>query len=348
VSARPTNSVPRPAVAAAAAAIGLVLALSSPPVPAAGAMVDGIAAVVGSEIILLSEVMERSVPVFGELEAMARQSGGKPPVGAQRMQVLREVLESMIDDILITQQAAEIKLSVTSDEVDAAIENVVRENGVDREVFEREVAKRGMDMVAYRAQMRRDLLKFKVINLKVRGRVKIADAEAREYYNNLVRDVRASGWFEGAHILVRVPQGARAVEVARLKKRAEEIRARLDAGESFEAVAKEMSDDAVTAERGGGLGVRKPGEIPALDRVFVDLEAGEISGPVRTASGFHVVKLLAREELGVQPFADVRQRILSQLVQEEMIRQEKIWLKELKLRTFIDRRPPLYDGRTAP
>jgi peptidyl-prolyl cis-trans isomerase SurA len=333
---------------AAAAAIGAALALACPAAPADGAMVDGIAAVVGSEIILLSEVVDRSVPVFGELEAMARQGGTAPPVGAQRVQVLREVLESMIDDILIAQQAAEIKLSVTSEEVDAAIDNVVQENGVDREVFEREVAKRGMDMVAYRSQMRRDLLKYKVINLKVRGRVKITDVEARDYYNNLVRDVRASGWFEGAHILVRVPQGARAVEVARLKKRAEEIRARLDAGESFEAVAKAASDDAVTAERGGGLGVRKPGEIPALDRAFVDLEPGEIAGPLRTASGFHVVKLLAREELGVQPFADVRQRILGQLVQEEMIRQEKIWLKELKLRAFIDRRPPLYGARTTP
>jgi peptidyl-prolyl cis-trans isomerase SurA len=347
VSARPRNRVVCPALAVAAA-IGAALALSCPAAPAGAAMVDGIAAVVGSEIILLSEVVERSVPVFGELEAMARQNGQAPPVGGQRIQVLREVLESMIDDILIGQQAAEIKLSVTSEEVDAAIDNVVQENGVDREIFEREVAKRGMDMVAYRAQMRRDLLKYKVINLKVRGRVKITDVEARDYYNNLVRDVRASGWFEGAHILVRVPQGARAVEVARLKKRAEEIRARLDGGESFEAVAKAASDDAVTAERGGGLGVRKPGEIPALDRAFVDLEPGEISGPLRTASGFHVVKLLAREELGVQPFADVRQRILGQLVQEEMIRQEKIWLKELKLRTFIDRRPPLYSGRTAP
>jgi len=311
-------------------------------------MVDGIAAVVGPEIILLSEVVERSVPVFAELEAQARQSSGAPPVGAQRVQVLREVLESMIDDILITQQAAEIKLSVTAEEVEAAIANVIQENGVDREIFEREVAKRGMEMVAYRAQMRRDLLKFKVINLKVRGRVKITDVEAREYYNGLVRDVRASGWYEGAHILVRVPEGTRAVEVARLKKRAEEIRARLDAGESFATLAEETSDDAATAKRGGGLGVRKPGDIPALDRAFVDLEAGEVSGPLRTASGFHIVKLLAREDLGVQPFADVRPRILGQLVQEEMIRQERIWLNELKLRIFIDRRPPLYGRRTAP
>ena len=347
MSPRPRNRVVRPALAVAAAAVCAALALGPGSAPA-GVMVDGIAAVVGPEIILLSEVMERSVPVFGEIEALARQNGGAPPVGAERVQVLREVLESMIDDILITQQAAEIKLTVTAEEVEAAIDNVVQENGVDREIFEREVVKRGMDMVSYRAQMRRDLLKYKVINLKVRGRVKITDVEAREYYNGLVRDVRASGWYEGAHILVRVPEGTRAVEVARLKKRAEEIRGRLDAGESFATVAEEMSDDAVTAKRGGGLGVRRPGDIPALDRAFVDLEPGELSGPLRTVSGFHVVKLLAREDLGVQPFADVRQRILGQLVQEEMIRQEKIWLKELKLRTFIDRRPPLYGGRKAP
>ncbi|MCK9462755.1 MAG: peptidylprolyl isomerase [Proteobacteria bacterium] len=343
---RPRNPVVRPALIAAAAAVCAALPAASPAAP--GAMVDGIAAVVGKEIILLSEVVDRSGPVFAELEAMARQGGGKPPLGAQRHEVLREVLESMIDEILVGQQAAEIKLTVSSEEVEAAIANVIRENGVDREVFEREIAKRGMDMLEYRSQMRRDLLKFKVINLKVRGRVKISDTEAREYYNGLVRDVRASGWFEGAHVLVRVPPGARAMEVARAKKRAEEIRARIDAGESFEAVAEGSSDDAATAKRGGGLGVRKPGEIPALDRVFVDLEPGEVSGPLRTPSGFHVVKLLAREELGVQPFADVRQRILNQLVQEEMIRQEKIWLRELKLRTFIDRRPPLYAGRTAP
>jgi len=318
---------------------------ASPP----GVPVDGIAAVVGSEIILLSEVVERTGSVLAEMEAQARQGGTQPPVGAQRTQVMRDVLESMIDEILITQQATELKVTIGEEEVEAAIANVAAENGIDLAMFEKVVTSRGMDMVTYRAQMRRDLLKFKVINLKVRGRVKISDDEARDYYNDLVRDVRSTGSFEGAHILVRVPEGARAVDVAKQRKRAEEIRARLNAGEGFEALAKELSEDAATAKLGGRLGVRKPGEIPeALDRVFVDMEPGELSGPIRTSSGFHIVKLLSREDLGVQSFADVRQRILNQLMQEEMIRQEKIWLKELRLRTFIDRRPPLFSGRTTP
>jgi peptidyl-prolyl cis-trans isomerase SurA len=349
VDKSPANSVTRPALVAAALAVCLGASGIAAAPPGGGTQVDGIAAVVGSEIILLSDVIERSAPVFAELEAQARQEGSPAPRGAKRTQVLRELLDSMIDDILITQQAGELKVSVTDDEVESAISNVAADNGIDRETFEKVVASRGMDMVTYRAQMRRDLLKFKVINLKVRGRVKISDDEARDYYNDLVRDVRSTGSFEGAHILVRVPEGARAVEVAKLRKLAEELRQRLDAGESFEALAEQQSGDAATAPHGGRLGLRKPGELPpALDRVFVDMEPGEVAGPLRTSAGFHVVKLLSREDLGVQPFSDVRQRILNQLMQEEMVRQEKIWLKELRLRTFIDRRPPLFSERTAP
>lgn len=345
----PRHRVVRSAIAAAALAACALLPSAPGAAPPGGTVVDGIAAVVGSDIILLSEVVERAAGVFAELESQARQGRGAAPEGAQRVQVLRDVLDSMIDEILVTRQAAEIKVSVSEEEIEAAISNVASENGIDRGTFEKVLASRGMDMVTYRAQMRRDLLRFKVINLKVRGRVKISDEEARDYYNDLVRDVRSGGSYEGAHILVRVLADARAVDVAKQRKRAEEIRARLDRGEAFDALAKEASEDPATAPRGGRLGVRGPGEIPAaLERVFVDLEPGETSGPIRTSAGFHVVKLLSREDLGVQAFADVRQRILNQLMQEEMIRQERIWLKELRMRTFIDRRPPLFSGGTGP
>ena len=218
-----------------------------------------------------------------------------------------------------------------------AINNMAKENGIDVETFERALKASGKDMVTYRAEMRRNLLGLKVLNLRVRGRVKISENEARQYYNNQVRDVRATGTFEGAHILIRVSAKARAVEVAKSRKKAEELRARLDKGEDFAEIAREMSQDESTAPNGGSLGVRNPGEIPpVLDRVFLDLEPGEIAGPVRTTAGFHLLRLNRRENLGVQPFSEVRHRIVNQLSQEEMVRQQKIWLKELRLRTFID------------
>jgi peptidyl-prolyl cis-trans isomerase SurA len=304
----------------------------------AGTVVDEIAAVIGEEVILRSEVEEEAQNALAEMEKAAAQGGARQPPRDRRRVVL-DTLERMIDDVLIAQQASAMKITVDRDEVELAIESMARENGVDLETFRRALESRGVDMAGYRTRMRRDLLKYKVLNLRVRGRVKVSDDEARQFYNNQVREVRATGTFEGAHILVAVSPDARAIDVARLRDRAEEIASRIRAGGSFADLARAESDDGATARRGGSLGTRRPGEIPKiLDRAFLDLEAGETTGPLRTPAGFHVIKLIERQALGVQPFSEVKNRIVAQLMQAEMARQQQIWLKELRLRTFIDRR----------
>lgn len=301
--------------------------------------VDRIAAVVGEEIILLSEVRDRAAPRLAELQKAASQGGGALMLEQRGGKILAETLDEMIDEQLVTLQAREMKITVETEEVETAIANMAAENGVDLQTFERALEARGKDMTTYRAEMRRDLLMFKVLNLRIRGRVKVTDDEARQYYNDQVRDVRATGTFEGAHILVRVPEDARPSEVARLRRHAEELRARIEGGEEFAEVAEQESDDEATKARGGSLGRLKPGQLPkVLDRAFLDLEAGELAGPLRSSAGFHVIRLNERQALGVQPFSEVKNRIVGQLMQDEMVRQQKIWLKELRLRTFVDTR----------
>ncbi len=297
---------------------------------------DKIAAVVGDNIILLSEIMEQAAPALVEL-AKASQGGAGMLADRRREKIIKDTLEQMIDDALVEHEAREMKLSVSGDELERAIANMARENGVDVETFREAIQAQGLDIMVYRNKLRRQILKYKVLNLRVRTRVKISDAEARQYYNGQVRDVRATGSFEGAHILIRIDAHARAADAAKARKRAEEILARIEAGEAFDAVAKETSEDEATAPFGGSLGTRRSNEIPSvISRAFLDLEAGETAGPIRTAAGFHIVRLNKREALGVQSFAEVKDRIIAQLAQEEMARQEKIWLKELRLRTFID------------
>jgi peptidyl-prolyl cis-trans isomerase SurA len=298
--------------------------------------VDGIAAVVGDDIILLSEVYTRSQPAFVQISRAAAQQGGGD-ISAQKAALIKQTLETMIDETLITQQAKEMNITVTSDEVDMAIENMARENNMDMATFEKALEAQGMQIDKYRKDMRRDILKYKVLNLRVRGRIKIGDKEARQFFNIQVRDVRKSGYFIGAHILIRVPAGAKPVEVAKLRARALDIKAKIESGQSFAELAKKYSEDEVTAPYGGSLGKRSPGDIPrVLDQIFLDMEQGEIAGPVRTNAGFHILKMVKREDLGVKPFAEVKSKILNQLMQEEMIRQQKIWLKELRQKVFID------------
>lgn len=298
---------------------------------------DRIAAVVGEDIILYSEVIEKAAPALQELDKAVQGGGADLMAGGRRGQIIKETLEQTIDDTLVGIEAREMKLQVTSEELDRAIANMARENGIDVPTLKEAIQAQGMDFFSYRHKLRSQLLRFKVLNLRVRGRVKISEAEARQYYNNQVRDVRATGSFEGAHILIALPKDARAADAALARKKAEEILTRLKNGEDFATLAREYSDDKATSRYGGSLGLRTPGEIPAvMDRAFLDLEVGELAGPLRTPAGYHILRLNDRQALGVQPFAEVKDRIIAQLAQEEMMRQEKIWLKELRLKTFID------------
>jgi peptidyl-prolyl cis-trans isomerase SurA len=311
------------------------LASVSPEAAASPKVVDRIAAVVDDEIILLSEVLEAAAPALRELERSAAEVG----VFAQSRQkkAVEDALAKLVDGKLIEQQAKTLEMTVTTEEIDRAIANIARENGVTPDAIKQAVTAQGMRFDEYRNTIRQQILHAKVRNLKVRTRVKITDAEARQYYNDQVREVRATGEFDAAHILIRVPQGASPAQVAEAKRRAETILSRVRGGEDFAAVAKSSSEDESTRARAGRLGTLRPGTLPqTLDRVLVDLEAGETSGLVRTAAGFHILRVIKRQALGVQPFSEVRSRIVEQLTQDEMIRQDEIWLKELRQRSFIE------------
>jgi peptidyl-prolyl cis-trans isomerase SurA len=295
---------------------------------------DGIAAIVGDEIVLLSEVHRRMEITAQQMQMSPGQQEG-PPLG----EVEKQALSDIIDERLVSIEAREMQIEVTDQEIDAAIQNMAAQNNMDMETFRSAVEAQGTSFAQYRLSMRGDLLKYKVMNMRVRGRVNISEEKAREFYNVQVRDVRRSASFEGAHILIRVPRDARAIEVAKLRKKAVELLARINKGASFEEVAMEVSEDSVTAPYGGHLGHRMPGEIPnALDAVFLDMEPGEVSGPVKSAAGFHLLKLVSREETGVKPFAEVKNLIIGQLTQKEMDRQQTLWLQELRKKTFIKER----------
>ena len=309
--------------------ISTILFLTSFILNAADFKADGIAAVVGSDIILISEVDAKAKMLIEQMSQMKQ-----PEVSFKKIRKM--ALQSIINDKLVAQQAKDMELKVTDDEVESAINNMAAQNHMDKDAFKAAIESQGMTMAEYHKSMKKDLLKYKVMNLRVRGRVNISEQQARTYYNNQVKDVREGAWYQGAHILIRVPAGARAIEVANLRKKALNLMAKIKNGISFEEVAKNESEDSTTAPFGGHLGKRMPGDIPRiLNQAFLNMEPGEISGPVRTSAGFHILKMASREDTGVKPFKEVQKNIIGQLTQKEMERQQKIWLNELRRKIFI-------------
>ena len=166
-------------------------------------MVEKIAAVVGENVVLASEVEEKAGPLMSDVNRMP-----DPDKRAARASSLRrEVLERLIDDELILQQAAELKLTVTSDQIDSSIEEIKKQNNIDDDQLREALRGQGMSMATYRADLKRQLLRFRVLNIAVGSRVNVSDEEVKVYYERHMKG-SANVQVRASHIFIAIPEGA--------------------------------------------------------------------------------------------------------------------------------------------
>ena len=313
----------------------LLLALACAPLfggRAHARVVEKVAAVVGDNIVLASEVEEKVGPLMGDVNRIPDPDKRSARASALR----REVLERLIDDELILQQATELKLNVSSEQVDSSIEEIKKQNGIDDDQLREALRGQGMTMAAYRADLKKQLLRFRVLNIAVGSRVNISDEEVKSYYDRHLKDgtntqVRAS------HIFVAIPDGADAATVREKEAQARKILERAKGGEDFAKLARELSDDAATRAEGGDLGYFGKDMLPkAIEELVFSMKPGEIEGPVRADRGFHIIKLVDRKLKDPKPFEEVKDDVRMQLRQKEMERQTKSYIAELRKKTLVD------------
>ncbi|MCC7542023.1 MAG: peptidylprolyl isomerase [Deltaproteobacteria bacterium] len=315
----------------------VVAALCATPVAAPRAaraeVVERVVAIVNEQAIFQSDVEQQVRRFLSQLDRAP-----SPEVRAQALARLRrEVLDHLIEEILVQQAASRMEVSVGAADVERAINNVIRQSGLSSARFWQVVRQQGYTVREYRNDVRRQLLRLKVLNVRVRGRVNITPEDVRDFYNRSVREARASDTFRASHILLRLPAGAGAAEVARVRTRARGLAMEVRGGRPFADVARESSQDDATRERGGDLGELRRGQLPrTIDEAMLALDVGEVSDPVRSEHGFHVLTVTHREQTDVQPYAAVRQQIYRQMLEREMVRQERLWLGELRRAAHIE------------
>lgn len=295
-------------------------------------VVEKIAAVVGEAIVLASEVEEKAGPMMADVTRIP-----DPDKRAARAAALRhEVLDRLIDDELILQQAAELKLSISSEQVDASIEEIKKQNSLDDDQLREALKSQGMTMGAYRADLKRQLLRFRVLNVAVGSRVNISDDEVKAYYDRHMKDM-ANVQVRASHVFIAIPAGADATIVNEKQAQAQKILDRAKAGEDFAKLAREVSDDAATRAEGGDLGYFGKDMLPkAIEEMVFAMKPGEVRGPVRADRGFHVIKLVDRKTKDPKPLDEVKDDIRMQLRQKDMERQTKTYLAELRKKTLVD------------
>jgi len=295
-------------------------------------VVEKIAAVVGTDVILASEVEEKAAPLLVDLAHIT--DAGKR---AARATALRhEVLDRLIDDQLISEQAAELHLTVTPEQVDASIAEIKRQNNIDDKQLDEALRGQGMSMASYRADLKKQLLRFRVLNIAVGSKVTITDEDVRAYYQRFYKAGGANVQVRASHIFLAIPEGADAGAVAEKQALGKKLVERA-ATEDFGKLAREYSDDAATRKEGGDLGYFGKDMLPKpIEELVFSMKVGEIAGPVRAHRGFHVIKLVDRKSTDAKPLSEVEDEIRGQLRQREMEKQTKTYLADLRKRSLVD------------
>lgn len=245
---------------------------------------DRVIAVVNNEAITQYDLRTRIASVESNLK---RQGTAMPP--AQVLQ--RQVLERIIMDRLQVQSATELGLKISDSELDMAMRRIAENNKMTLESFKQALEKDGIPWAKFREEIRQEITVARLRDREVDSRITISEAEI----DNYLASAEARGdnaEYLISHIIVRLPEQAGPDQIARLRSRASEAQQRLQQGEDFAKVAATFSD-APDALSGGNIGVRTIDRLPTLYADAVGkLQPGQVSDILRSAAGFHIIKLV--------------------------------------------------------
>ena len=257
---------------------------------AAPKALDFIVAVVDNEPITNLEV--------NRLVSLADPSAAR----MNRSALLLEALETLIDETAQLNVARQAGIQVPPDELEQALASTAQRNQISVDDMRQRLKEQGVSWEQYRSQIRRQIMLQRVREREVTGRIKIQDFEVEAF---LREQSQANGGKPAdihiAHILVAVPEKASGDEVAQLLTKADDLLKKAKAGQDFGKLAAQFSQ-APDRNNGGQLGLRSPDRYPSL---FADavkgLAVGEVTGPVRSGAGFHLLKLIERRNAGDLP-----------------------------------------------
>jgi peptidyl-prolyl cis-trans isomerase SurA len=248
----------------------------------------------------------------------------------------RQVLERLIVDRIQLQLAEKAGIRVDDETLRQAVQQIARRNNMDMEEFRNSLRQEGMDYATFVDQIRTEIATGRLRNGQVNSQIKLSDREVEHFLatqgkSSLARDSQ----YHLGHILIATRQAASPRDVQQARDKAEKLVSEIKAGLDFKQ-ASIRSSDSPQALNGGDLGWRKLSEIPSLfAEVVPGLHEGEVAGPIRSPSGFHIIKLLGNR--GGQFDSITKTRVRHILIKpNEVLSDEEAKRKLLAIRQRIE------------
>jgi peptidyl-prolyl cis-trans isomerase SurA len=285
-----TNCRSLSAAAAAAALVTLMLGpgahAQTRDISAHGELLDRIAAIVNDGLVLRSEL---DLQMDAVTKRLREQKVELPPESVLKTQVLERLIVQEIE----AQRAKRIGLTISDEQLNSALQDIAARNKIPFDQLPTALQAQGVDYKQYRESMRKELTLSTLRQRDVIAHINVSPHEMEQY---LARQQNAAtnDEFNVSHILLSLPAAATPEQIDQIGKKAKDISERAAKGEDFGQLAIANSNSQ-TALDGGQLGWRKGSQLPQfiLDLV-TKMKPGDVSDPVRTPSGFHIVKLTER------------------------------------------------------
>ncbi len=306
----------------------IVMVLMFSAAPAGAEVADRIVAIVNEEVITMRE-LNHTIEMFTK-----RYERSNPGVSAEKMreEASPAILNNMIEETLLKQEAKRLGITLKDEEVTAAINDLLAKRKWKLEDVKANLEKEGMSFDEYREATRNNIIKGRVIRREIQSKIAVSNEEIGNYYREHRDEYEGKEAARIRQIMIPVSGNIEVDTRSLMKAQAEDVIKKLRSGVPFEQLALQY--------RGTGTGdmgyVEKGTLLPAVDDVAFKLKVGEISDVIESPAGFHIIQVLDKRGGGAKPLPDVRNEIEDIIGREKAEKKYAEWMEELRKRSYIE------------
>jgi peptidyl-prolyl cis-trans isomerase C len=310
----------------------ILLIVLTLPLLARGNKEEEIVATVNGEGIPQSRV---DILMEQQKQQMAAQAGGKMSE-EQEKNLEQQVIDQLITEELLYQEAQERGVSISDSELNKEIDSL-KSRYPDEESFKQALEQTGFNEESFRFYLERNLVIQKLLEQEVQTSQSITEEEMREFYNNNQDYFKTKEQVEARHILISTQGIENEEKQQEAYQRAQKIKEQLEQGANFAELAKEKSEGP-SSSQGGNLGKFSRGQmVPAFEEAAFALDKGEISEVVETKFGFHIIQVTGKFDAGVQSFEEAKPNIRNYLQRIKQQEQYQTLIDKLREDATIER-----------
>ncbi len=312
--------------------ISLCLLGLASPLLADRQLLDQVVAVVNDEPVTQSELDFMMRPVYEEYKQQFKGEAFAQAI----TEVRRKLLNQLIEDKLVYQEAKNQKIEADISEVETQLASFRKKFKTDAEL-EDALGKEGFTLKEMRERLERQSIIRHIQDMEVRGKVVVSPLEVEDYYQNHQDEFSSEGTLRASTITIKKSDEAREKgltdEEARTKLQG--IRKKILSGQDFAAMAREFSQD-TSAKEGGITGWIQRGEmIPEIDTILFSLTPGQVSEIIETPMGYHIFRVEERKEKYKKTFEESRDLIYEKIYREKTMKRFQEWIDGLKRTAYI-------------